>query len=83
MAEIGRDLWSSCGPAPHKEQGQPRQAVQEACEDLQGGDSTACLDNLCQCSGIHTIQKCCPVFRWVTSLNLLEVLCLMQPKRTV
>ena len=57
MAEVGRELWvhliQSLLQRGHTEQG-----VQVASEDLQGGDSSASLGSLSQCSILHATKKC-------------------------
>ena len=61
MAEVGRDLWVHLAQ-PLLQQGHPEQGaqahVQAVLEDLQGGDSTAPLDSLRQCSATCTEKEC-------------------------
>ena len=65
-AEVGRDVWRYLIQSLFK-QGHPAQGahdhVQMAFEDLQGGDFTTFLDNLCQCSKTHTVMKSFLIFR--------------------
>ena len=56
---VGRDLSVHRG---HSEQGD-KEHTQMASEDLQDGNPTASLSNICQCSVSHTAQKCFLVFR--------------------
>ena len=66
MAEAGRPSGAHL-PQSLPKQGHPEQAaqghVQVALEDPQGGDPTASLGSLCQCSGTHPAQQCYLVLR--------------------
>ena len=56
-------IWSNHNSTlSHTEQG-AQDHLQAALENLQGGDPTTSLGNLCQCSIICTAQKCILVFR--------------------
>ena len=60
MAEIGSDLWMPSVPTlaqtGHPDRG-AQEAVQTSYEDLQEGDSTASLGNMCQCYVTPTVRK--------------------------
>lgn len=66
MVLVGGDLWVYLA-LPLLKQGYLEQGVQDniqaTFEDLQGGNPTAYLGNLCQCSITHTTQQCCQVLR--------------------
>ena len=85
-AEVGRDIWRYLIQSLFK-QGHPAQGAQDhvqmAFEDLQGGDFTTFLDNLCQCSKTYTVMKSFLIFRGNILCSSLCPLLLILSLRTV
>lgn len=63
LAEAGWDLTQPLLKKGHPEQGDQGH-VQAEFGDLQGGDSTASLASMSQCSTVCTVRKCFLVFGW-------------------